>query len=425
MRTRRGWRRGLALGLVAGLVLAGALRGESIPKGGGDKDLRKRALELNEITGSGPLAGKLKEMRASPAKTLQLLKVAARMAKEKEQPFNRNATMLLAMAAESAREVDMSARFYRLNAEQSLKLLSEKGLAMAYLGLVQVYKNNRRYADCEKVCKEFLAIELEEDGPVERLKPMVLRQLVTVIARQGSTDKALKMAEQMIEDDPRNFLNRALKAQIEREAEKFEDAAKTYLDVIDRVKKDRRLEKEHKDEYVDEYRYLLSAVYVDLKQIDKAAEQLKLLLEREPDNPTYNNDLGFIWADNGKNLKEAEKLIRKAIDEDRKLRKKADPDFKPGLETDNSAYLDSLGWVLFKLGKTKEAKPYLLQAVKDKEGQSLEVYDHLGDVHRALGEKKEAVAAWKRGLEVATTSKRDVKRKAEVQKKLKKDTEEK
>jgi tetratricopeptide (TPR) repeat protein len=422
MVTRGVLARGLAGGLVT-VLLAGALHGESIPKASEEKDLRKRALDLNEITGTAPLTGKLREMRANPARTLALLKVAEKMAKGKDQPLNRNATLLLAMAADYAREVDTSARFYKLNAEQSLRLHSEKGLAMAYLGLAEMYYKHRKYAESEKVCRELLALELEEGGPLDRLKPIVARRLVMNIARQGDTDKALGLVEKMIKGDPDDFLNRALKAQIEREAEKFEDAAKTYLDVIERVKKDQWLEKEHKEEYTDEYRYMLSAVYVDLKQIDKAAEQLKLLLEREPDNPTYNNDLGFIWADNGKNLKEAEKLIRKAIDEDRKLRKKVDPDFKPGLETDNAAYLDSLGWVLFKQGKVKEAKPYLVQSVKDAEGQSLEVYDHLGDVHLALGEKKEAIAAWKKGLAAATSSKRDVKRKAEVKAKLKKHAE--
>src|SRR5262245_48849741 len=149
MTTRGGWSRGLAFAAVAGLVLIGALRGESIPKADENKNIRKQALELNEITGAAPLAGKLKQLRGSPAKTLQLLKVAAKMSKEKDQPFNRNATMLLAMAAEQSREVDISASFYKLNAEQSLKLLSEKGLAMAYLGLVQLYSNNRRNAECE------------------------------------------------------------------------------------------------------------------------------------------------------------------------------------------------------------------------------------------------------------------------------------
>src|SRR5262249_6873709 len=145
--------------------------------------------------------------------------------------------------------------------------------------------------------------------------------------------------------------------------------------------------------------------------------QLKLLLGADPGNPTYLNDLGYIWADQGINLAESEKLIRKALEEDRKFRKKAG--LKGEDDKDNAAYLDSLGWVLFKQGKAKEAKPYLLQAAKDREGQHTEILDHLGDVHMALGEKAEAVAVWKKAVEVATPSKRDQKRKAEVLKKLK------
>ena len=90
--------------------------------------------------------------------------------------------------------------------------------------------------------------------------------------------------------------------------------------------------------------------------MDKAADQLKALLVREPDNPTYNNDLGYIWADHDMNLAESEKLIRKAIDDDRRTRRKANPDLKPELDKDNAAYLDSLGWVLFKQKKYKEAR---------------------------------------------------------------------
>ena len=86
---------------------------------------------------------------------------------------------------------------------------------------------------------------------------------------------------------------------------------------------------------------------------------------------------------------------------------------------DNGAFLDSLGWVLFKKKDYKEAKKYLLEAVKDEESQHIEIYDHLGDVHLALGEKAEAVKAWKKGLEVAGDSKREKDKKAAVEKKLK------
>lgn len=341
------------------------------------------------------------------------------MGKEKDQPFTRNATFLLAMVAENAREVEISAHFYRLNAQQSLKLVSERGISQAYMGLIQMYLDNKKYAESEKACKEVLSIEGEEDGDLETVKPTVMRSLVMAIARQGNHDRALKITEDLIKADPKNWLHLALKGRVLREADKLEDSVKVYLDVIKQVEKETRLKDAVKQEYIDDYRYLLSGLYTDLGQVDKAAEQLKALLAKEPNHPTYNNDLGFIWADRGMNLPEAEKLIRKAIEEDRKQRK-ASPLYNAETDKDSSAYLDSLGWVLFKQGKAKEAKPHLLEAVKEKEGQHTDIYDHLAEVHMALGKKGKAVAAWKKAVAVATPSKRDQKRKAEVEKKLKK-----
>src|SRR5262249_20169563 len=141
-------------------------------------------------------------------------------------------------------------------------------------------------------------------------------------------------------------------------------------------------------------RYALSNVYVEMNLIDKATEQLKMLLAEEPESPSYNNDLGYIWADHDQNLDEAEKLIRKALDEDRKQRKSQ----KVEEDKDNAAYLDSLGWVLFKQKKYQEAKKYLLEAIKAEEGNNIEIYDHLADLYMALGEKSQAVETWKKAL---------------------------
>lgn len=406
---------------VMALLLSGSqpVRAEAVAEGkSDDAALRKRVLELNHLTGADPMRGRLKELVENSAGTKQLLAAAVRISKEKPQPLNRNATYLLALAAENLKDVETSAAFYRLNALQALRLYSERGMAQAYIGLIQLYAENKRYADSEKVCKEFLALEGEEDETLERIKPLVMRRMVLAIAKQGSLDRALKLVEELIKADARNWLHRALKAQVLREAEKYDEAARLYLDIIDRVQRDSRLDKTQQNDYVDEYRYLLSGLYIDLNQVDKAAEQLKQLLEREPNNPTYNNDLGFIWADRGQNLDEAEKLIRKAVEEDRKLRKKLASSLRPGDDKDNAAYLDSLGWVLHKRGKHKEAREQLLLAVKDKDGQALEIYDHLADVHMVLGEKAEAIAAWKKGLEAARDTKRDQKRKVEVEKKL-------
>jgi tetratricopeptide (TPR) repeat protein len=155
-----------------------------------------------------------------------------------------------------------------------------------------------------------------------------------------------------------------------------------------------------------------------MDQLDKALKQLEFLLKKQPDNATYNNDLGYIWADHDMKLPEAEKLIRKALDLERQERKKK-PGLKPDEDHDNAAYLDSLGWVLFKLKNYPEAKKYLLEAVKDKDGQHIEILDHLGDVYVALGEKAEAVNIWKKALTLETKTRREKERKGQVEKKLK------
>jgi predicted negative regulator of RcsB-dependent stress response len=63
---------------------------------------------------------------------------------------------------------------------------------------------------------------------------------------------------------------------------------------------------------------------------------------------------------------------------------------------------------------------WLLKASADKSAQHIEIFDHLGDVHLVLGERDLAIKAWQKGIEVASTSRRDQERKAVVEKKLEK-----
>jgi predicted Zn-dependent protease len=341
------------------------------------------------------------------------------MAKEKPQPFGPNATLLLATAAAGVKDYASGEIFYRLYAEQSLKVLSPSGLSTAYGGLTSLLFNAKKYAECEKLCREFLEIDIAGEDVIDRQKTRLLRLMILAVARQGEADKAVDMIDRLLKKQPENWLMLDLKGRVLREVGKFDDALKTYEELTEKVKADKRLKKEDQDDYLDDVRYSLSGVYVELNQIDKAAEQLKALLAREPNNATYNNDLGYIWADHDQNLEESEKLVRKAIEEDRRQQTKNNPDLKPEDVKDNPAYLDSLGWVLYKQKKYAEAKPLLLEAVKEEDGRHIEIYDHLAEVHKALGEKADAVAAWKEGLKVAGDSKREQQRKAAVEKKIK------
>lgn len=384
-----------------------------------DDALRDKILALNQFTGNDPIDGQVKVMVKDAAGTKKLFPVAVKLVKEKDSPVNYNAAYILGRSAHDLKDFDTCETLYRYCADEATKLHSGQKMVQSFGGLIDLYYDHKKYDKAVKLCKEFMDIGGNET--VARLKPAVLERMIQSLARQGKYDDALKRVEELvkIEEEEKGWWALQLKGWVLREAEKLDDAAKTYEQVLDRLKEDKTLKKDQQNRYIERNRYLLSGVYVDLKKIDKASDHLKALLKDKPDDPTYNNDLGYIWADHDMNLDEAEKLIRKAIDEDRKKRK-ASPDFDADNDKDNSAYLDSLGWVLYKKKDYKEAKKALLEAVKDKDdGNHIEILDHLAEIHKALGEKAEAIAAWKKGIEVAGASKREQAKKAEVEKKLK------
>ena len=97
-------------------------------------------------------------------------------------------------------------------------------------------------------------------------------------------------------------------------------------------------------------------------------------------------------------------------------------DLTPEEDKDNPAYLDSLGWVLFKKKNFKEAKKFLLEATGSKEGQHIEILDHLADVYMVLLRKGEAVKALGEGPQDRRGDplEGDEERRNTVEKKLKK-----
>jgi tetratricopeptide (TPR) repeat protein len=391
-----------------------------------DADLRQKALALNDVTGDDPIEGEIKALVADPAGTKKLLAVAVKMAKEKEQPFNYTGAHILARAAHQLKDLEAGKVLYRVCASEADKLKSAEKLAQAFAGLISLLSQEKKYDQIEKVCQEFLE-KKDKSGQMESFRLGIHRLMIQAMVKQGKEEQALKTAENLVKSKPDNPLYVNFKGLVEREIGKYEDAAKTWEDLLALIqKREEGLNDEEAKQAFKEFgrqiRLQLSNVYVDLNRIDKASEHLKALLAVDPDDPGVNNDLGYIWADHDMNLDEAEKMIRKALDEDRKRRKKEKPELKPEEDKDNAAYLDSLGWVLYKKKKYQEAKEPLLKAVAQEDGKHVEIYDHLGDIHMALGEKAEAIAIWKKGLELATEEKREKEIKTKVEKKLKETT---
>ena len=88
-------------------------------------------------------------------------------------------------------------------------------------------------------------------------------------------------------------------------------------------------------------------------------------------------------ADRNVRVAEAAQLIERAL----------------AIDPDNGAYMDSLGWALFRLDRVPEAEKYLRRAVT-REPNAV-VFDHLGDVLRKRGVVAEAVENWRKALEAA------------------------
>lgn len=386
---------------------------------------RDAALKLNEITGNNSIEGRLRQLIRDEAGTKKLIETAVKMAKDKPQPFNYTAAFLLARAAHANKDFAAAEVFFKIASEQAMKLQSANKILQVYDGLIDLFYDNKKYDDAIKACREFLDLNNSDPtNPINRAKPFVMERMIQSLAKKGKTEEALKLAKELIDADEDGWYFVKLKAEVYREVGQLDDAAKTYEETVERIKKLKDIEEDRRDRFLRGVRYSLSGVYVDLKKIDKAAEQLQALLKNDPDNPTFNNDLGFIWADHDMKFDEAEKLIRKAIEEDRKQRKKIE-DLPPEEDKDNPAYLDSLGWVLYKKKNYKEARKHLLEAVEQKEGQHIEILDHLADVHMALGEKDEAIKVWENALKLEDLSKRDKLRRENVEMKLKKAKESK
>jgi tetratricopeptide (TPR) repeat protein len=128
-------------------------------------------------------------------------------------------------------------------------------------------------------------------------------------------------------------------------------------------------------------RLILSNIAVIRNDVPRAEEWLEQVLDEYPDDVSAKNDLGYLWADQGKNLLRAWEMARDAV----------------AAEPENAAYRDSLGWALFKLGRFDEAVVELKKAADVDEPDGV-ILDHLGDAYQAAGQVAPAREAWQRAL---------------------------
>jgi tetratricopeptide (TPR) repeat protein len=131
----------------------------------------------------------------------------------------------------------------------------------------------------------------------------------------------------------------------------------------------------------------LAGVYESLKVYTIADSFYNAALKIDPVNPLVLNNYGYSLSVRGARLEEAMGMAKKAIEKD----------------PENGAFLDTMGWILFKMGDYEKARPYIEKAFKLR-GNSVEVIEHLGDLYDKLQMKVEAQKMWEKALELDKTN---------------------
>jgi tetratricopeptide (TPR) repeat protein len=339
----------------------------------------------------------------------QLLPVAVARLGSRDNPLRPSTRYFLAALAGRTKQLENAEKLYRSCLDDLIQGSAPRASEPEiYGGLLRVLWEGHKYVEIEKVCR----IGLDKAQVTDRT--MFQLDLSRALMLEGKMKEAVAAANAAVDVSRAEnlVLCRRSRAAILAQAGQYEPAIADCLAMLKEVSKESEIR---------EIRYTLSNVYSLAKQMAKSEEQLELILKSDPDDATACNDLGYLWADQNKNLAEAEKLIRKALELDRK-QKTSGSLVSVDSDQDNAAYLDSLGWVLFRRGKLKEARELLEKAsALDLGLDDPVVWDHLGDVCQRQNESKRAKSAWKKAIELYNDAHRRPKddRFKEIQQKLK------
>jgi tetratricopeptide (TPR) repeat protein len=257
-----------------------------------------------------------------------------------------------------------------------------------------------------------IGITLLENALRRKAQPDVIRALATLYRNQNRKDDALALARRFADENP-DSETYALVYVAELTAQEKRSEALAYLRqtasrfahservtmLLARMQADagdqesamttlHNFMQAHGE--TTERLYLLAQFCALAGNEDASAAALQRLLAIMPDHVSANNDLGYIWANAGIHLEQAEPMIRKALEN-----RPNDPSF-----------LDSLGWLCYKQGKFDQAAALLEKALSLGTSSSPEILRHLGDTLYRLDRHTDAVTQWAKALELHALSTR-------------------
>jgi tetratricopeptide (TPR) repeat protein len=221
-------------------------------------------------------------------------------------------------------------------------------------------------ADRPKEAQEFLREALERHPASTRLRILETR----VLDASGKPADALRKALALSAEDPTDEMRVQGVVDLYQRRKAFAEAEAFLREKLTRMPASVGV------------RFLLASMLERQKKLDEAEAQFEKVLELEPESAAALNYLGYMLADRGVELGKSLDYVTRALEQD----------------PHNGAYLDSLGWVYFKMGQLQLAEDNLLKALKSLRLTGV-VYDHLGDLYFRKGDLERAIAYWRKALE--------------------------
>ncbi len=247
---------------------------------------------------------------------------------------------------------------------QMIALGGDDNAERGYQELIDTWREAKDWQKATEVAKE----------AVQKLPKS--RDLKMVYASQqadlGNPDQALKEVRAMLNGSPDDRGVYITLAQMNTRLRRFSDAEQA-LDKAEQLST-----KADDKEYVW---FLRGSTFEREKKYPEAEQQFRKVLASDPQHAQALNYLGYMLADQNTKLEEALALIKKAVD----------------LDPANGAYLDSLGWAYYRMGKYDLAEENLVKA-SQKINTDPTVHSHLGDLYQKTGRLKQAATHWERAL---------------------------
>jgi tetratricopeptide (TPR) repeat protein len=203
------------------------------------------------------------------------------------------------------------------------------------------------------------------------------------LAQSSGHEEAVKYLKKAADIDPNN-LNVLLAYSFSLNSLKKDDEALVYLERALRV-----------DPNNIEVLGMMGLIYDGKKMFNKSDSLYSKAVSLDSTNILLLNNFAYSLAERGIQLEKALKMVKKAVEK----------------EPENSSYLDTIGWVYYQMGKYDDAVNYINKAIEhDNDNPTL--LDHLGDVYFKMNKKDKAKKIWQNAYELDTT-KADIKLKIE------------